>query len=263
MRLLAFACLAASALAAARTSPPSGCLVVSKEGGSGTYATVQAAVNALSTSATAAQCIFIRPGTYTEQVLVAARKAQLSIYGYTEDDTSYASNKVKLIHSASQASTGGNNDGTATLRVKAAGFRLYNVDVENSYGKGSQAVAVSAYADSGYYGCSMKGFQDTLLSNEGKQLYSKSLIQGATDFVFGQRARSWFEKCDIRVVENSIGYITGKEARSPAPFPSPFAGLHASLGCFSQCPLRCFFVFFSSLNLDPNLACGCSERQRL
>lgn len=208
MKLLPILNFVAAALAASRTTAPSGCLVVRKSPSSGQYGTVQAAVNALSTSSTSSQCIFIDQGTYTEQVLVPTRKAQLSIYGYTTDTTGYAQNKVTITGKKSQAD-GLGNDETAPLRVKSPNFKLYNVNVANTYGKGSQAVALSAYADSGYYGCAFTGFQDTVLSNVGYQLYSSCLIQGATDFIFGQQASSWFEKCDIRVVSNSIGYITG------------------------------------------------------
>ncbi|KAH6972290.1 family 8 carbohydrate esterase [Ilyonectria sp. MPI-CAGE-AT-0026] len=215
MKLLPILNFVAAALAASRTSAPSGCLVVRKSPSSGQYGTVQAAVNALSTSSTSSQCIFIDQGTYTEQVLVPTRKAQLSIYGYTTDTTGYAQNKVTITGKKSQAD-GSNNDESAPLRVKSPNFKLYNINVANTYGKGSQAVALSAYADSGYYGCAFTGFQDTVLSNVGYQLYSRCLIQGATDFIFGQQASSWFEKCDIRVVSNSIGYITanGRDSSS-------------------------------------------------
>ncbi|KAH6887403.1 family 8 carbohydrate esterase [Thelonectria olida] len=193
------------ALATSRTSAPSGCITVAKSGGD--YSTIQAAVNSLSTSSSAAQCIFIAAGTYEEQVLVSARSAQLTIYGATSDDSSYGSNTVTITNNLSQAS-GLSNDETATLRVKAAGFRLYNVNVENSYGEGSQAVALSAYSDSGFYGSAFSSFQDTVLSNQGNQVYVNSKIEGATDFIFGQLARSWFEKCDIRVLSASVGYVT-------------------------------------------------------
>ncbi|GKT64313.1 pectinesterase [Colletotrichum tofieldiae] len=199
--------LVTAAVAASRTSPPSGCLVVKKSPGSGQYGSVQKAVDALSTTVSAKQCIFIDQGTYNEQVLVPSRAAQLSIYGYTADTSSYTGNKVTITAKKSQAD-GLNNDESGTLRVKAKNFRLYNVNVANTYGKGSQAVALSAYADSGYYGSQFTGFQDTVLSQQGNQLYSNCLIQGATDFIFGQKALAWFEKCDLRVVSNSIGYIT-------------------------------------------------------
>ncbi|KAF4978216.1 hypothetical protein FZEAL_5377 [Fusarium zealandicum] len=219
MKLFATLSFVTAALAASRTSAPSGCLTVRKSPSTGQYGTVQAAVNALSTSSTSAQCIFIDQGTYTEQVLVPARKAQLSIYGYTTDTGSYSGNKVTITGKKSQAD-GLNNDETAPLRIKSTNFKLYNVNVANTYGKGSQAVALSAYADSGYYACAFTGFQDTVLSQSGYQLYSRCLIQGATDFIFGQQASSWFEKCDIRVVSNSIGYITasGRESSSSAAY---------------------------------------------
>lgn len=195
--------------AASRTSAPSGCITVAGSGGD--FSSVQSAVDSLSTSDGEAQCIFIEAGTYDEQVLVPARSAQLSIYGSTSDDTSYAGNTVTIVSGLSQAD-GLSNDETATLRVKADGFRLYNVNVENSYGEGSQAVALSAYASSGYYGSSFIGFQDTVLSNVGDHVFLASTIVGATDFIFGQQARAWFEGVDIRVVARSLGYVTGKSS---------------------------------------------------
>lgn len=194
-------------LAASRTSAPAGCLTVG--GSNADYTTLQAAVDSLSTTATAAQCIFLAAGTYDEQVLVPARAAQLSVYGATDDDTTYAANTVTLTHGLSQAD-GLSNDETATLRIKAAGFKLYNVNVANTYGKGSQAVALSAYADSGYYACQFTGYQDTLLAQQGNQIYASCLIAGATDFIFGQYAPAWFEDCDLRVVTASQGYVTGE-----------------------------------------------------
>ncbi|KAK8044120.1 putative pectinesterase precursor [Apiospora rasikravindrae] len=201
--------LASSVLAAGRTSAPSGCITVGKSGEK--YTTIQAAVNALPGASTG-KCIFIQPGTYTEQVLVDASKgAGITFYGYTDDTSGHAGNKVTITSSKSQKD-GLTNDETATLRVKAADFKMYNVNVNNGHGAGSQAVALSAYADSGYYGCAFTGFQDTVLTQSGRQLYAKCLIQGATDFVFGQQSFAWFEKSDIRVLSASQGYITANGA---------------------------------------------------
>ncbi|KAK3955601.1 pectin lyase fold/virulence factor [Pseudoneurospora amorphoporcata] len=206
--------LTSTVSAASRTSPPSSsCLSV----GSGQkYTTIQSAIDALSTTSSGPQCIFIYPGTYREQVLIPARSAQLSIYGSTSSTLTYSSNTVTITASKSQAD-GLSNDETATVRVKSQNARLYNLNVENGYGKGSQAVALSVYAEGvGIYGCSLTGFQDTLLAQEGSQLYARTLIQGATDFIFGQRAPAWFEKCDVKVVTASVGYITasGRDSSS-------------------------------------------------
>ncbi|CAJ2505827.1 Uu.00g132210.m01.CDS01 [Anthostomella pinea] len=195
----------ASVLAEGRTSAPDGCLNVAQSGGD--YSTIQSAVDSLSTTSSDAQCVFVNPGTYSEQVLVSARSAQLTFYGYTDDTTSYADNQATISYNLSQAD-GLSNDLTGTLRIKATNFKMYNINVNNGYGEGSQAIALSAYADSGYYGCAFTGFQDTLLSNVGNQYYAGCMIQGATDYIFGQEAAAWFEQCDLRVLARSLGYIT-------------------------------------------------------
>ncbi|KAF2475479.1 putative pectin methylesterase/Pectinesterase [Lindgomyces ingoldianus] len=203
------------ARAASRTTAPSGALVVAKSGGQ--YTKIQDAVNALSTSSTAAQAIFVNPGTYDEQVYIPARSAALTIYGYTADTSSYGSNQVTITHGFSQATVSGGNDMTATVRAWSSNFKMYNINMVNSYGKGSQALALSAQAtNQGYYACQFKGFQDTILANKGAQVFAKSLIVGATDFIFGQTATAWFDQCDIRVLAASLGYITanGRDSSS-------------------------------------------------
>lgn len=200
--------LTASAVAQSRLAAPAGCLTVSQTDGAA-FGTIQSAVDALPPDEPDAQCIFVEPGTFAEQVLVPERQAQLSVYGATPDARRYDANAVTLTASHA-AAEGLSNDEAATLRVHATNFRLYNVDVANAYGEGSQAPALSAGVASGYYACRFTGFQDTLLANSGDQLYAGCLVQGATDFIFGQTAPAWFEGCDIRVVTADSGYITGK-----------------------------------------------------
>ncbi|KAL2165582.1 hypothetical protein VTG60DRAFT_4275 [Thermothelomyces hinnuleus] len=225
-KVLGFVSLAAAAAAAAaaaplqsraaRTSPPEGCLTV---GSSGTYKTVQSAVDALSTSATSEQCIFIYGGTYQEQVYIPALRSPLVLYGETEDTSSFAANRVTITQSRSQDDSP-NNDATATLRAHTANLRVYNINLVNTRGKGSQALALSAQADrQGYYACQFRSYQDTVLANEGAQVYARSYVEGATDFIFGQRARAWFDAADIRVLAASKGYITAN-GRDSADNPS-------------------------------------------
>ncbi|KAI2635016.1 family 8 carbohydrate esterase [Xylaria nigripes] len=203
------------ALAGSRTSPPSGCLHVAKSGGS--YTTVQSAIDSLSTTSTSDQCVFIDQGTYTEQVYIESRAAKLTIYGYSTDSSSYADNGATITYNL-PASKAGSNDKSGTLRVHADNVKVYNVNIVNSYGEGSQAIALSAQASSGYYGCQLFGFQDTLLADKGLQYYSHCLISGATDFIFGQQAQAWFEECDIRVREG--GYYITANGRDSSSNPS-------------------------------------------
>jgi pectinesterase len=121
--------LVSGVLGASRTSPPSGCLHVAKSGG--THSSVQAAVNSLSTSASGTQCIFIDQGTFTEQVYIPKRTAQLTLYGYTTDTTSYSQNKA-IITFNKDAASAGNNDASGTLRVHSANTKVYNINVVNS-----------------------------------------------------------------------------------------------------------------------------------
>ncbi|KAH6855925.1 carbohydrate esterase family 8 protein [Chaetomium sp. MPI-CAGE-AT-0009] len=202
---------------AGRTSPPAGCLAV---GSSATYKTVQSAVDALSTSTATAQCIFIYKGTYKEQVYIPQLKSALTVYGETPDTSSFAANTVTITQGRSQDDSP-NNDETATLRAHTSNLRVYNINLVNTRGKGSQALAVSAQRDrQGYYGCQFRGFQDTILANEGAQVYARSYIEGATDFIFGQRARAWFDGADIRVLAASVGYVTasGRDSASSSSY---------------------------------------------
>ena len=162
----------------------------------------------MSTTSTSAQSIFIYSGTYNEQVTIPSRSAALTIYGFTTDTSSYASNAVNIQHSSSLASGAGSDEASGTVINEAANTKFYNINIKNTYGPGSQAIALAAYnTQQGYYGVGLYGYQDTLLSEIGNQVYAKCYIQGAIDFIFGQHARTWIDGSDIRV-SASGGVIT-------------------------------------------------------
>lgn len=195
--LITLASLISSVLATSRTTAPSGAITV---GSGGQYSTIQAAINSLSTTSTTAQSLFILAGTYNEQVIIPARTAALTIYGYTTDTSSYTSNVVTIQHSSSLASGAADDQATGTVQNNAANTKFYNINIKNTYGEGSQAIALAAYGTSqGYYGVGLYGYQDTLLSEIGNQVYAKCYIEGAVDFIFGQHARTWIDNSDIRV----------------------------------------------------------------
>jgi pectinesterase len=186
-------------------NPPAGALVV---GNGGQYRTIQSAVD----SAGPGKTIFVQPGTYNEQVFV--QKKDITIMGASSSPESYGGNRVTLTYGLG-ADKAGNNDKSGTLRVHGDGFRLYNVNVVNSRGKGIQALALSAYGDQmGIYGSSFSGFQDTILSEKGHHIFVKTRIIGATDFIFGMHALAWFEHCDIKVLPAQKGFITGRPINS-------------------------------------------------
>ncbi|PQE19106.1 carbohydrate esterase family 8 protein [Rutstroemia sp. NJR-2017a BBW] len=193
--LLSLSAFVTAVLATARTSAPSGALTV---GSGGTYSTFQKAVNALSTTTTSTQSIFILAGTYTEQVTIPSLKGKLNVYGYTTDTSSYAKNVVNIQHSSSLLSGAANDEETGTVINLSANTAFYNINIKNTYGSGSQAIALAAYnTDQGYYGVGLYGYQDTLLTQIGNQVYAKCYIEGAVDWIFGQHSVAWFDGCTI------------------------------------------------------------------
>ncbi|KAL2075810.1 hypothetical protein VTL71DRAFT_753 [Oculimacula yallundae] len=193
-----------------QTKPPAGAIVVDAKGAiAGSYKTVQAGVNALSKTTTTSQTLFIMGGTYKEQVYIQALKSPLVVMGETADPKSYASNKVTIINNISR-NTVANNDLTATVRNWTPNSKFYNINIENNFGHtatNGQNLALSAQAtQQGYYGCSFVGYQDTVLAQLGTQLYAKCKIVGVVDFIFGQKAKAWFQGVDIRTFDT--GYIT-------------------------------------------------------
>lgn len=140
-----------------------------------------------------AAVIYISAGTYSEQVTISSVPSDgLTIYGETEDTSDYSGNTVTIEHSSSLASGAADDEETGTLIITAENVAVYNIDIKNTYGKGSQAIALSAYnTNQGYYGVGLYGYQDTLLAETGNQIYANCYIEGAVDFIFGQDARIW------------------------------------------------------------------------
>ncbi|KAI7205236.1 pectin lyase-like protein [Hortaea werneckii] len=199
----------ATGLGRALISPPSGALVV----GGKDYAKIQDAVDVLNNTLTKEQLIFIEAGTHHEQVDIPAFSGPLTVYGYSEDVSSYTDNQVVITYSDALANED-NDFATATLRVRTSDFKMYNVDVKNTYWQADsdgQALAISAeVGNHGYYGCGFYRYQDTVLAETGSQLYAKCYIEGATDFIFGQRAAAWFD--GYYVINNStVATVDGAE----------------------------------------------------
>lgn len=201
-----------------RTSPPHDSIVVDASGKyTGSHATINAGVTALQTNTTAPQIIFILPGIYTEQVYIPPLQGPLTIQGSTPDARTYKHNTATLTFNLSRQSPGlANNDATATLRLWTPNVKIYNLNVFNTFGQAAtngQALALSAQkTNQAFYGCKFTGYQDTVYANEGRQIYAKSYISGAVDFIFGLRARAWFHDVDIESV--GPGFITanGRDA---------------------------------------------------
>lgn len=206
---------------------------------SGEFRTVSDAVASLPSDGSP-QAIFIYPGTYTEQVSIS-RSGPLTIYGYTTDTTTYKSNQVN-IQAGVDAGRAGSDDASGTLRVHKDDFKMYNVNVKNTFGVGSQAIAISQYGSRvGLYACGFYGYQDTLYANEGTQVYLRGYIEGATDFIFGRRGSAYFGGNTIGV--KGAGFVTanGRESDDSGSYVFNANTIITASGAFSNTTNAQFF----------------------
>lgn len=220
--LVILASLVSSALADAkctrpnaRTQPPTGAIVVDATGAHpGSFKTVTEGVAHLPNT-TAEHSLFGFPGVYEEQAMVPKLNGPLVVQGYTCNTESYADNQVTITHKMAQKDVLTSikverNSVTSTLGFKTGSVKIYNLNVANPEPKINQlGQSIALFVNtttSGFYGCNVTGYQDTMYANTGRQRYTKSYISGAVDFIFGQLSKVWFENCDIESIGN--GAIT-------------------------------------------------------
>jgi pectinesterase len=178
--------------------------------GSANFTTVQAAVNSITWTPTSSSPveIHINPGTYVEQVDVPAARPFVKFIG-----TDPATTKITFNHGA---------DGTvdtwhsATVYFEASDFSVEGISIENSYGIGLQALALSASGRRGQFkNVRLLANQDTLLFYAGPFYLTNCRIEGTTDFMYGN-GTAWFENCEI--YSRSGNYLTASNADIAYPY---------------------------------------------
>jgi pectinesterase len=183
-------------------------VVVAKDG-SGDFPTVQNAVDhafdRVLAPTTARLVIEIRPGVYRERVRVPHDRPRVTFLGNDAQST--------VITFAVGAKDVGGTFFSAVVDINADEFEASNITFENSYGTGTQAVAVSVHSDRAVFrNCRFLGMQDTLYAASGRQYYADSYIAGHVDFIFGNAA-AVFDRCEIR--SRGAGYIAAVSRTLP------------------------------------------------
>lgn len=166
--------------------------------GSGEFKTVQQAVDHVPENNTQRVVIQIKPGVYREQIRVSAGKRLVTFRG--EDP------KRTVLTFRLSAQEAGNTRLAFSTFVNADDFRAENITFENSFGVGSQAVALFVDASSAeFHNCRFLGWQDTLFVNGARHVFKDCYIEGHVDFIFGS-ASAVFENCTIQ--SKGAGYVT-------------------------------------------------------
>lgn len=190
--------------------------VVAKDG-SGDFATVQQAIDAVPDYRKNPTTIFIKKGTYKEKLLLAASKTNVKFIGedvestiLTNDD--YAQKKNRFGEEMGTT-------GSSGFFVFGDDFSAENITFENSAGPVGQAVAIRVDGDRvTFTNCRFLGNQDTLYPHgeKSRQYYRRCYIEGTVDFIFGW-STAVFEDCTI-FCKKGGGYITAASTLETTPY---------------------------------------------
>jgi pectinesterase len=189
--------------------------------GSGDFSTIQRAIDHVLDHPPASVervILDVRPGVYRERVKIPQDRPNLTLQGSDAAST--------LITSRTSAKDAGGTFFSPITEVDGAAFEAVNISFENTFGAGSQAVAISIHSDRAVFRkCRFLGWQDTLYAASGRQYYRDCQIEGAVDFVFGNAA-AVFDQCEIRSLGS--GYIAA-QSRTRPDAPTGFLFRHCRL----------------------------------
>ncbi|KAG9439581.1 hypothetical protein H6P81_019746 [Aristolochia fimbriata] len=179
--------------------------------GNGNYKSISEAVNQAPSNSPSRYVIYIKAGTYAENVLVDLQKKNLAFVGDGIGKTILTSSRSHPSYSILES---------GALVVRGDGFSAQYMTFENTAGPSpGPAVAMRNDADrSAFYRCSFVGFQDTLFANKNRQLYKECDVVGTIDFIFGEAAVV-FQDCNILPRKPLFGQANaiiaqGKEANA-------------------------------------------------
>lgn len=196
--------------------------VVVAQDGSGDFPTIQNAVDHVMDGVlqpfAGRVIIEIRPGVYPERVRVPEDRPRITFRGQDASTT--------VIRFSVGAKDVGGTFFSAVVDINSPEFEAENITFENSFGAGTQAVAISVHSDRAVFRhCRFLGMQDTLYAASGRQYYVDSYIAGSVDFIFGD-APAVFERCEIH--SRAVGYIAAVSRTMPAS-PAGFVFDHCKL----------------------------------
>ncbi|MEV6694973.1 pectinesterase family protein [Micromonospora sp. NPDC051196] len=188
------------------TTPPTSRPTVAADG-TGTYRTVQEAIDAVPTNNTTRRVITIKAGTYRQVVRVPSNKPHITLQGLGSSPSN-----TTIVYNNSAGTHG--TSGSASMFVDGANFVAENLTIANDFDEsstssGHQAVALHLNADRAVLrNVRLLGDQDTFLVNDRTRAYVvNSYIEGTTDFIFGG-GTIVFNTCTIYEKRSTGGTIT-------------------------------------------------------
>ncbi|KAM5343904.1 hypothetical protein ACJ41O_012441 [Fusarium nematophilum] len=162
--------------------------------------------------------VYIKAGSYNEQLTLTRTRGHVKLRGETSFENDFTQNKVLVWFSLGYSTSASRNEETPVIfwkNTQGAGLSLYNLNFTNTYPQTSSTAALAADffgTNMAAYGCAFKGFQDTLLVNQGVQVFSNSYIEGSVDFIWGY-SKAYFHQCYI-ASNTPNAYITAQNRKT-------------------------------------------------
>nr|DAD23307.1 TPA_asm: hypothetical protein HUJ06_024770 [Nelumbo nucifera] len=164
-------------------------VVVAKDG-SGNFRTVQEAVASAPDDGKSRYVIYVKKGTYKENVEIGKRKKNVMLAGDGMNST--------IITGSLNVDDGLTTFNSATVAAVGDGFIAQDICFQNTAGpQKHQAVALRVGADQSVINrCRIDAYQNTLYAHSLRQFYRDCYITGTVDFIFGNAAVV-FQKCKL------------------------------------------------------------------
>ncbi|CAJ1925143.1 unnamed protein product [Sphenostylis stenocarpa] len=185
-------------------------VVVAKDG-SGKFKTVAEAVASAPDNGKTRYVIYVKKGTYKENVEIGKKKTNVMLVGDGMDAT--------VITGSLNFVDGTTTFKTATVAAVGDGFIGQDIWFQNTAGpQKHQAVALRVGADQSVINrCRIDAFQDTLYAHSNRQFYRDSFITGTVDYIFGNAAVV-FQKCNLvarKPMNNQNNMVTAQGREDP------------------------------------------------
>jgi pectinesterase len=208
-------------------------LVVAADG-SGDFAGIQAAIDAVPVGNAAPFVIAVRPGVYLGQVIIPSTKPFIELHGLGRHPQDVVIADDRANGTLKPDGTTWGTSGSASVTVDGASFRARNLTFANLFDEaahpeitGTQAVAVLTHADKLEFDqVRFLGNQDTLyVSTKSVDVFARAYfrdcyVEGDVDFIFG-RATAAFDRCRIHSLNRNstpAGYVTAPSTNITNPY---------------------------------------------
>jgi len=221
----------AAPLRFARGAPPFATVAAD---GTGDFATIQAAVDAVPAGNADPVTVAVRPGTYLGQVKIPSDKPFITFAGLGAGPEAVVIADDRANGTLKPDGTPWGTTGSASVTVDGAGFRARNLTFANLFDEAGhpeitskQAVAVLTRADRVEFDrVRFLGNQDTLYVNSSaagviaRAYFRECYVEGDVDFIFG-RATAAFDRCRIHSLNRNStpnGYVTAPSTDIANPY---------------------------------------------